>query len=376
MPVARVQLSGQTGEIEQKVRNRFTVKKFFALPEGELEFEVAHDEGTKGNFSALSAELEPLGYRPELSGSKEECILVVRRTVPTNSSPSRITAILALFALVSIVVFGIAEAVNYEQFAPSVQPDFVLVSFSVGAALLVGSHEAGQRLMARRRRAGHANSYLLPWLPFLPPAPTLGFGATQREPAMNRDALFDTVIAGPLFLLALAIVIYAIGDITSVQSSLLYQWAHNGNASRLTNENALQAGLDLLLGPALPKAVAGALPVSPLADASTVGFILVFIGLLPMAFFDGGFLSAAAWTPKLARVGSYVSVLVLMVLDTPNYWGLAVLVLLFAGRPFQLKLLDEVSELSQKRKLAYLGAIVLAFLCLPFPHNIGTLPLP
>ena len=95
-----------------------------------------------------------------------------------------------------------------------------------------------------------------------------------------------------------------------------------------------------------------------------------------MAFFDGGFLSAAAWTPVLARAGSYLSVLVLMVLDTPNYWGVAVLALLLAGRPFRLKLLDEVSELSPRRKWVYAGAIVLAFLSLPLPHNIGTLPLP
>jgi hypothetical protein len=157
---------------------------------------------------------------------------------------------------------------------------------------------------------------------------------------------------------------------------VLYQWAHNGNASRLTNENVIQSGLDVLLGPALPKAVAGALPVSPLADASTVGFIVVFIDLLPMAYYDGGFLSALAWRPVLARAGSYLSVLVLMVFDTPIYWGLAVLVLLLAGRPFKLNLLDEVSELSRTRKWVYTGAIVLALLCLPVPHNLGTLPLP
>jgi hypothetical protein len=358
------------------VRNRFAVKQSFTLPEGELEFQVAYDGGTKARFAGLFAELEPRGYRPELTGTKDECVLTIRRAAPYDGKPSRITVILALFALASIIFFGLAEALNYEVFAPALQPDFVLVSFSVGAAIIVGAHEIGQRMMAQRRKAGHANSYLIPWLPFLPPAPTLGFAATQREPAMNRDALFDTVIAGPLVLLVFAIVIYAIGDVTSVQSTVLYQWAHNGNASRLTNENVIQSGLDVLLGPALPKAVAGALPVSPLADASTVGFIVVFIDLLPMAYYDGGYLSALAWRPVLARAGSYLSVLVLMVLDTPIYWGLAILVLLLAGRPFKLSLLDEVSELSRSRKWVYTGAIVLALLCLPIPHNLGTLPLP
>jgi membrane-associated protease RseP (regulator of RpoE activity) len=362
--------------MEQMVRGRFAVKQFFALPEGELEFQVDYDENTKAKFASLCAELEPRGFRPELSGSKEECVLMVRKAAPTKGPSSRITVVLALFALASVVFFGLFEAIGYEQIAPSLQPDYVLVTFSVGAALLVAAHEIGQRLLAQRRKAGHANSYLIPWIPVLPPAPTLGFATTQREPAMNRDALFDTVIAGPLLLLVFAVILYAIGDITSVQSPLMYQWAHNANASRLTNGNAIQSGIDVLLGPVLPKAVAGALPVSPLADASTIGFILVFIGLLPMAFFDGGHLSALAWRPMLARAASYLSVLALMILDTPNYWGVAVLVLLLAGRPFQLRLLDEVSELSRSRKWVYAGAIVLAFLCLPLPHNIATLSLP
>jgi membrane-associated protease RseP (regulator of RpoE activity) len=369
-------LSAASADVEQMVRGRFAVRQFYALPDGELEFQVAYEAGTKEKFTALSAELETKGYRPELTGTKDESVLVIRKATPYDGKPSRFTVFLALFALASIVVFGLAEALNYEQFAPSLQPDFVLVSFSASAAMIVSAHEIGQRMMSQRRKAGHANSYLIPWLPFLPPAPTLGFATTQREPAMNRDALFDTVIAGPLVLLAFAMVIYAIGDMTSVPSTVLYQWAHNGNASSLTNENVIQSGLDVLLGPALPKAVTNSLPISPLADASTVGFILVFIGLLPMAFFDGGYLAALAWRPLLARAGSYVSVLALLVLDTPNYWGLAIIVLLLAGRTYHLKLLDEVSELSKSRKLIYAGAIVLAFLCLPIPHNLGTLPLP
>ncbi len=376
MPAARPRLSGQPSDLEHTVRSMFAVKQFFALPDGELEFQVAYDEGSKGRFSALCAEVGPKGYRPELSGTEDECVLLLRRSQQGAAATSRTTVLFTLFSLASIVVFALVEALNYEQFAPSVPADYVFVSFSAGAAFLVGAHEAGQRFMARRRMAGHSNSYLIPWLPFLPPAPILGFATTQREPAMNRDALFDTIIIGPLAILALALVVYAIGDMTSAPSHLLYQWAHNGNASRLTNPSVVELGVDALLGPALPKAVAGTLPVSPLADAATVGFIVVFIGLLPMAFFDGGFLSTLAWGPGIAKIGSYLSVLVLMILDTPIYWGLAVLVLLLAGRPFQLRLLDEVSGLSQTRRWVCIGAVVLAFLCFPLPHNLGTMPLP
>lgn len=369
-------MSGQPADVEQLVRSMFNVKQSFALPEGELEFQVAYGSDTKGKFSGLCSELAAKGYRPELTGTKDECVLTLRKAEPSHARASRVTVILALFTLASVVVFALAEVLNYEELAPSVPSYYVFIGFASGTALLLGAHELGQRLLAKRRSAGHANSYLIPWLPFLPPAPSLGFATAQREPAMNRDSLFDTVIAGPLAILVLAIVIYAVGDLTAAQSTLLYQWAHGANSTALTNPNAIEMSLDAVLGPVLPKTAADALAISPLADAATVGFIIVFIGLLPMAFFDGGFLSAMAIGPLLARAASYLSVVALMVLDTPTYWALAVLVLLLAGRPFQLRLLDEVSELSRSRKWVFALSVVLAFLSLPLPHNLATLPLP
>ncbi len=369
-------MSMQSTDPEQLVRSMFTVKQSFALPGGELEFQIAYAADTKGKFSRLHSELLTKGYRPELTGTKDDCVLTLKKAEPAHAKASRFTVILALLTLASIVVFALAEVLNYEELAPSVPSYFVFIGFSAGTALIVGAHELGQRLLAKRRNAGHANSYLIPWLPFLPPAPSLGFATAQREPAVNRDGLFDTVIAGPLAILALAIVIYIIGDLSAAQSTLLYQWAHGANATKLTNPNVIEMSVDLILGPVLPKTAANALAVSPLADAATVGFILVFIGLLPMAFFDGGFLSALAGGPGLARVTSYLSVIALMVLDTPTYWALAVLVLLLAGRPFQPRLLDEVSELSWTRKSAFALSVAVAFLCLPIPHNLATLWLP
>ena len=368
-------MSGQQ-DLEQLVRSKFKVKEFFALPDGEFEFQVEYDERTKRGFEQLESEASSRGYRPELSGSKEECVLSIRKAEPEKKDASRFTVVLALFTCAAVVVFAIGEVLNYQQLAPSLSEYYVFFSFAACTMLLFGAHELGQRMMATRRKGGHASSYLIPWLPFFPPAPSLGFTSTQRAPALNRDHLFDTVIAGPLFILALALVIYAMGDITAAQSPLLYQWAHNGNATRLTNSNAVQASMDAILAPVLPRAVPFALPVSPLADAATIGFILVFIGLLPMATFDGGLLSLSAWGERAARALTYLSAFGLLLVDTPNYWALAVLVLLLAGRNYGLKLLDGVSGLSPSRQWVFIGTLVLAFLCLPIPHNIGTLALP
>jgi hypothetical protein len=353
------------------------VRQSFALPDEELEFQVDYDMGAKRKFAELGSEIRPLGYTPELTGTKEECVLVLRKTSTDRRRLSRLPVLFALFTLVTLVVFALLQELVYQQLAPSLQGYTVFFGFGATIAVILGAHEMAQRFIGARKGAGHASSYLIPAVPFLPPfLPTLGFVASQQEPALNRDSLFDTVIAGPLAALGLAIVFYIIGSLTAVQTASLSPHSQLANSTVSINPNAIQSTIDSVLRPFLPSVAPGFMRVSPIADAATAGFLVAFICLLPMAFFDGGFLSSTVGGERLARGVSYLSVLALMVLDTPTYWALAIVVLLLAGRPFQLRLLDEVSALSSSRKWIFVGSVVLAFLCLPFPHNLGTLPLP
>ena len=369
-------MSGQPVDLEQQVRSRFSVKQFFALPDGELEFQVGYDESTKDRFAELTSALVPLGYTPELRGSRDECVLTLRKTDSTPRRLSRLPVLFALFTSVTLVVFALLQQQVYLQLVPSLSAYNVFFEFSVAIAIMLGAHELAQRFMGRRRDAGHASSYLIPSIPFLPPfLPSLGFASSQHEPALNRDRLFDTVIVGPLAMLAIAIILYIVGDLTATQSAALVPGSQLANSTVSINANAIQMGIDWVLRPLLPAAAPANVFVSPIGDGATVGFILVFIGLLPMAFYDGGFLSSLVLPEGAARIASYLSVLALLILDTPTYWALAVVVLLLAGRPFHLRLRDDVSVLSVSRKWVFIGAVVLAFLCLPFPHNLGTLPL-
>jgi membrane-associated protease RseP (regulator of RpoE activity) len=357
------------------VAEKFAVKGSFALPGGESEYQVVYNGESKRKFVELDAELSAKGFRPEMAGTKDDCVLTVKKSETTATPASRIPVLLALFTLASLVVFSLLQRLVYAQLIPSFPGYLVFFGFGITVAALVGAHELGQRYAASKRKAGHANSYLIPWIPFLPPfIASLGFIATQREPALNRDNLFDTVIAGPLAVLGLAIALYFAGQLTGVQSAIAFK------ASQVAvsiNSNAIQVAVDTLLGPILPQVAAGRLWLSPVSDAATVGFILAFIGLLPMASFDGGFLSNLVWGPRAAKVATYLSVLTLLVVDmgTATYWAIAIVALLLAGRPFRLKLLDEVSGLSSSRRWVYVVVLAVAFLALPIPHDLATLPL-
>ena len=375
-PFARRRLSSETRDPEQLVRGMFTVTQAFTLPDGEHEFQVAFDAGTRGKFVELSSKLEPLGFTPELGGSKEECVLVLRKSDSRAPKVTRVPVIFALFTMAALVVFALLQQQVYGERVPSIPGYVVFFGFGVTIAIMMAGHEAAQRLSGRRRKGGHASSYLIPAVPLLYPFPSLGFISSPRQPALNKDGLFDTVLAGPLAILALSIVFYALGDLTSVRAAAIAPGSQLANSTVSINSNAIQAGIDWLLQPFLPAVQAGSVQVSPIADGATVGFILAFIGFLPLAFYDGGFLSNLSLGEGKARIAGYVGVVALMTLDTPIYWPLAIIALLLAGRRFEARTLDEVSELSRSRKWVFAATLVLALLCVPFPHNIGTLQLP
>jgi len=372
-------LSASAPEIEQLVRSTFSVKEYFALPGGELEFQIAYSPDTKEKFVQLDRELEAKGYRPELTGTKEECVLQIRKAPAPSGGRSAISVLMPLLTIGSLGVFSWLQTSVDEQLIPGFPTYLLFFGFGATVGVLLGVHELGQRLAARRGQAGHSTSYVIPGVPLLTPfLPSLGFVNTQKEPAVNKDRLFDVVIAGPLAIFVLAVVLYVVGVLSSVTSTVAFQNTPLVNTTVSINANAVQTGLDFILGPLVRGVPAGYVQVSPIADGASFGFILVFICLLPMAIFDGGLLASASWGDRAARAATYLSVLLLLVLDMEyaTYWAVAIVALLLAGRPVRLRLLDEVSGLSRKRQWIFMGALVLAFLCLPVPHSIATFPLP
>ena len=372
-------MSGKHDDFDSVVRSKFTVRDVFQLSEGEAEYRVDYGPGAASNFSDLLRAVAPLGMTARLVGSSDGATLFVKKKQPMPDTRSRVPVILALLTMTSTVVFAIFERTIFEEFAPGFQGEAVLVIYAAAIILLLLFHEVGHRYTAGRLNASSPTPYFIPGIPGLTSfLPALGIAARQREPSTNRDLLFDVMIVGPLLAFLLAIILYVIGGFFSVQSSTPLQGHQLVNpfiSVSEINPSVIQAGLDYLIGPLIPNVAPGFVRLSPLQDAATVGFLLTVVGLLPLASFDGGHLSSLSWGTKGSRVATYASVFALIALDTPNYWALAIVVLLVAGRPAEPQLLDEVSPLSKSRGWIYLVGLFVALLSLPIPQNVATFPL-
>jgi hypothetical protein len=373
------QLTVQPIDLDASVRSKFMVKDSFQLTDGEMEFSVVYRSDSKEKFVELCRELGASGFTPRLVGSEDEALLFIRKAQTVGKRRSRIPLILTLLALGSVVVFGLFMGVTYQQYAPSMPVGSVILLYGCAVIAVVAAHEFGHVYISHKKGEAPPDPCLLPGIPGVTAAlPTLGIISRQRGPAVNRDRFFDVILAGPLLGLAFALAVYVLGALVSVQSAVPLQGCQNANGTATLCPSIIQLGLGVVVGPLLPHVAPGYSALSPLSDGATVGLILTFVGLLPIASFDGGYLSSLAWGPGASRTASYLSVILLFSVDlttyggVPPYWALAFVVLLFMSlsRDSEPQLLDEISRISETRKWLYLGALALALLCMPLPQTI------
>lgn len=227
--------------------------------------------------------------------------------------------------------------------------------YAVALVVILGIHEMGHYLVARRRGVSVS-------LPYFIPVPTyLGtFGAFIRMagPVPDRAAYFDVAIAGPLAGLVAAIIALLVGLPGSIVAT-----AHGVAPS----SSLLLAGLYRVVNGALPQ---GPVQLGAIAFAGWLGLIVTALNLIPVGQLDGGHIAYALFGRRgAARLGQVIVGLLLIggLLYWPHLVMWAVFIWLFAGLghpPAQ----DEANPLSRGRKgLAVVTLALLLAIVVPWP---------
>ena len=264
------------------------------------------------------------------------------------------------------------------------------VAFSLCLVAILGSHEMGHWLLARRHGVDAS-------LPYFIPLPHFGFGTLGaviriRSRIPSRNALVDIGAAGPLagFLVAVPILVwgYAHAQVIDVPISL---------SSFPPPESALGA-LGLLLGPAphilaqsfgdnlltllIQQLVVGTLPAgkdvvaNPFIVAGWFGCIVTTLNLFPIGQLDGGHLAFANLGGRAIGVGKVAAVcLLLLVLFFNLSWLLWMLVVTIAVG-FRHPDVERPEEaLDSRRVLVCVACAVVFVLCLtPSPVRLLLAP--
>jgi membrane-associated protease RseP (regulator of RpoE activity) len=264
------------------------------------------------------------------------------------------------------------------------------VAFSLCLVAILGSHEMGHFLLARRHGVDAS-------LPYFIPLPHFGFGTLGaviriRSRIPTRNALVDIGAAGPLagFLVAIPVLVWGYAHAQLIDVPVV--------ASTFPPAESALGALRLLLGPTphvlaqsfgdnlltllIQQLVVGALPpgkdvlANPFIVAGWFGCIVTTLNLFPIGQLDGGHLAFANLGGRAIKVGKVAALCLLgLVLFFNLSWLLWMLVVVLAVG-FRHPDVERPEEaLDTRRVLVCVACAVVFVLCLtPSPVRLLLAP--
>lgn len=222
-----------------------------------------------------------------------------RKAAPTSP------AINVLLLLATVVTTTIAGASHHGVNLFLEPLKFTVgLPYALGIMAILGIHELGHYIVARRHGIDTTLPYFIP-IPF--GLGTFGAVMQMRSQVKDRKALFDTGIAGPLAGLIIAVPLLFIG----LQYSTVIKDGSTAGVS-LSSSVLLAFISRLSLGDAV--SVSHTVVLHPLAFAGWLGLMITALNLLPIGQLDGGHVSYAIFGRSRAEIIAHVAFFAIIVL--------------------------------------------------------------
>lgn len=341
------------------VAQHFPVYETRVTPQA-VQFLVNVDAATmEAKFDALRLELVPMNYIPFLTKDGGEHMVLVQRRLPQRFVGPQVNLVLLILTVLTTMWAGAVNWAGYDDIDWLTLEAFAKgsVFFTIPLLAILGIHEMGHYVMAKRYKV-HAS------LPFFLPAPgtflgTFGAMISMRDPMPNRKALIDIGAAGPV-----------LGLLTAIPITLLGLFLMNADPRPAPVNAGGSFVVDL---PLLYRVLSYFVPIPtdtilhPTAFAGWVGLFVTALNLLPAGQLDGGHVARAVLGEN-GKYLSYVAIVLMFALGT-FYFGwliIAMFILLLGAR--HPPPLNDLTKLDGRRQaLAASAALVLllSFVAIP-----------
>ena len=356
------------------VNSIFDVDEFIKT-EFTLEFKIINPE-FQIKFEDLARELENMSYVGKLLKKDDGIYIEIqkftvkkpRKLLNATWTPRFLFAIVISFVMID----GYYRTSGTNAIVEIGDPFQMAIVYTLALLGILGTHELGHIIAAKMHRLKTSWPYFIPGLPVIG-IPTFGAFIQSKGLTINRRILFDVAIAGPIAGLVITMIVSLYGAYTA--PILDQEIAEGLFADQILVE--WEQGEPLLMTASLAVFGKGGpgyeVIMTPVMFAAWIGFLITFLNLLPAWQLDGGHMARTLLGQKIHRYATYGSMLVLVLL---NFWLMAILILVMSTRNPSATPLDDISPITRNRKIAYIGIIVLAFLCAPLPSGLfsGLLP--
>lgn len=328
-----------------------------------------YDPEDETAFQNLLAQFEALGYLPFLTRRKDMDVLqAIPHVVDRRTGKLWVNVLLFILTTLSVLYIG---AMN-EGANP--QTDWRTLVRGIPHAVTLMSiltvHEFSHYLAARRYGAPASLPYFAPvpvW-----PLGTMGAVIVQKSPLLNRKAVFDLGISGPLGGLVVAIPLLILGLLLSkVEALPIGGYTMEGNSIlyylmkwAIFGQPLPSGGVDVIL--------------HPIAFAAWAGLLVTGLNLLPVGQYDGGHVAYAMWGSKawlVARVVviamfAWAAILLLTGHDIGMTWALLGFLGLTMGSRHPAPLNDVAPLDPTRKRIGWAVVILLILILVPIPLTV------
>ena len=327
-------------------------------------------------FAHLRPRFEELGHTPLMRRENDQDVIIALHQVfkPEVGSPWP-NIILFLLTVVSVLVTGTLYDV-----LPPVTVDKLMASlptgilFTISMLGILGTHEMGHYLMARRYGVRVTLPYFIPIPTILG---TMGAVIAMKEPPPNRRVQFDIGVAGPLAGLVVAVPVLIAGLLMSdvlTQAEILATLPEGVGISQEGNSLLYLAIKYLVFGKVLPSPAGEDVFIHAVAFAGWAGLLVTALNLVPIGQLDGGHVLYGLLGERAQKLRWPIILVMLGLGFFYQGWILwAFLVLLLTRR--SAVVLDEITELDAPRRWVAIGVLVI-FVLIFVPVPLKAVPLP
>ncbi len=325
-------------------------------------------------YDEIALRFQPYGFTPILRQNKDEIWLIAAKTPGrrirtgnpiVNGGLLIATIATTLDAGANLAGTSILQPILAGGWLAVLQGVWLGAPFAIALLTILGIHELGHYLAARRHKVAATLPYFIP-MPFTGIG-TMGAFIALKSPMKNRKALFDIGIAGPIagLLVAFPLLIAGIylSDVVSVSRNF-----YNPLTLRNAGESILVRVLVALVKPTDPGMT---LAMHPVFFAAWLGMLITGINLLPAGQLDGGHIAYAMLGKWAHRVAILVFCALLVAGIFLNSWNWLVWAFfIMVGGLRHPPPLNDIHSLDSARKIVGWSAfLLLILLVVPQPFS-------
>jgi len=359
-------------ELRALVSSRLNIVDAFVDERDIPTFMIAPGNVEEG-FKQLVFESYKKGLMPTLKKGDGHFILRFYIRPPIKKASNRRNIILFSVTLITIFIAGYFLWTTNELWSillmPKASPFAQAAIFMACLVGIIGVHEMAHKLTCNFHKLEATLPYFVPGPP---PFGTFGAVISLKNPPINRNQLFDLGISGPIagFIITLFVCILSVLTGKIVPEVQLREFEELVSPVSWPSSPLIFMlifriieSFNILYVPQ-----GSTLILAQIYLAAWVGSLLTFLNALPVWQLDGGHVARSILGPKGHR---FSSMLGLGVLFVSGYWffALFLLILMMAGRRSWTgaEPLDDVSPLSNSRKIYFFMFLVIPVICFVVP---------